>query len=143
MLAAMEAGMAFNNSSVTIVHGMSRPVGALFHVPHGISNAVLLPACMEYAIMGIPERFMDIANAMGANTKNLSALSGAKIGVDLVKQLCIDIEIPTISGLGVNKDEFMKKTDKMATDALASGSPKNTARKPTKEEIIKIYEKSL
>jgi len=143
MLAAMEAGMAFNNSSVTIVHGMSRPIGALFHVPHGISNAVLLPACLEYAIMGIPERFAAIAEAMGVNTSNLSPLSAAQEGVKLIKQLCADVEIPTISGLGIDKDEFMKKADKMATDALASGSPNNTARKPSKEEIIKIYKKSL
>ena len=143
MLAAMEAGMAFNNSSVTIVHGMSRPIGALFHVPHGISNAVLLPACLEYAIMGIPERFADVAEAMGVNTNSLSALAAAKEGVKLVKQLCTDVEIPSIIGLGIDKDAFMEKADKMATDALASGSPNNTARKPSKEEIIKIYEKSL
>ena len=49
-LGATEAGIAFNNSSVTIVHGMSRPIGALFHIAHGVSNAVLLPACMEFAI---------------------------------------------------------------------------------------------
>ena len=143
MIAAMEAGMAFNNSSVTIVHGMSRPIGALFHVPHGISNAVLLPACLDYAIMGIPERFADIAEAMGVDISKLNPFSAAQEGVKLIKQLCADVEIPTISGLGINKDEFMDKVDKMATDALASGSPNNTARKPCKEEIIKIYKKSL
>ena len=143
MLAAMEAGMAFNNSSVTIVHGMSRPIGALFHVPHGISNAVLLPACVEYAIIGIPERFADVAEAMGVNTNSLSTLSAAKEGLKLIKQLCTDIEIPSISGLGIDKDEFMKNADKMATDALASGSPYNTARKPSKEEIIEIYKKAF
>jgi alcohol dehydrogenase class IV len=65
MLAAMEAGIAFNNSSVTIVHGMSRPIGALFHVPHGISNAVLLATCMKFAIMGTPERFADVSKPWG------------------------------------------------------------------------------
>ncbi len=143
MLAAMEAGLAFNNSSVTIVHGMSRPIGALFHLPHGISNAVLLPACMEYAIMGIPERFADVARAIGVNTKELPALSAAKEGVKKVRQLCADIKIPSISGLGINKDEFMEKADKMATDALKSGSPANTAREPSKEEIIEIYKQAL
>lgn len=143
MIAAMEAGMAFNNSSVTIVHGMSRPIGALFHVPHGISNAVLLPACVEYAIIGIPERFADVAEAMGVNVNSSSALSTAKEGLKLIIQLCTDIEIPRISGLGIDKDEFMKKVDKMATDALASGSPYNTARKPSKEEIIEIYKKAF
>ncbi|MDD3655786.1 MAG: iron-containing alcohol dehydrogenase [Atribacterota bacterium] len=143
MLAAMEAGMAFNNSSVTIVHGMSRPLGALFHIPHGISNAVLLPACLEYAIMGLPERFANIAKAMGVKDSNLSDLDFAKEGLILIKKLCEDVEIPSISGLGIDKNTFMKRLDKMATDALASGSPYNTARKPSKEDIIKIYEKSF
>ena len=143
MLAAMEAGIAFNNSSVTIVHGMSRPLGALFHVPHGISNAVLLPACLEYAIMGLPERFADIAKAMGVKDSNLSDLNLAKESLILIKKLCEDVEIPSISGLGIDKNNFMKRLDKMATDALASGSPYNTARKPSKEDIIKIYEKSF
>ena len=143
MLAAMEAGIAFNNSSVTIVHGMSRPIGALFHVPHGISNAVLLATCMKFAIMGTPERFADVSKAMGVNTSGLSALDAAKKGVLAVQELCDDVEIPTITGLGIDADEFMAKADKMASDALASGSPNNTVRKPTKEQIIDLYKNSL
>ena len=143
MLAAMEAGMAFNNSSVTIVHGMSRPLGALFHIPHGISNAVLLPACLEYAIMGLPERFVGVAKAIGVHDNNLPDLDFAKEGVTQIKKLCEDVEIPSISVLGIDKNAFMKRLDKMASDALDSGSPYNTARKPSKEDIIKIYEKSF
>ena len=143
MLAAMEAGIAFNNSSVTIVHGMSRPIGALFHVPHGISNAVLLATCMKFAIMGTPERFADVSKAMGVNTGDLSSLDAAKKGVLAVQELCDDVEIPTITGLGIDADEFMAKADKMASDALASGSPNNTVRIPTKEQIIELYKNSL
>jgi len=143
MLAAMEAGIAFNNSSVTIVHGMSRPIGALFHVPHGISNAVLLATCMKFAIMGTPERFADVSKAMGVNTGDLSSLDAAKKGVLAVQELCDDVEIPTITGLGIDADEFMAKADKMAGDALASGSPNNTVRIPTKEQIIELYKNSL
>ena len=64
-LAALEAGMAFNNSSVTIVHGMSRPIGALFHVSHGISNAMLLNVCLDYAREGAVDRFAYIAVTCG------------------------------------------------------------------------------
>lgn len=60
-LAALEAGIAFNNSSVTIVHGMSRPIGALFHIAHGLSNAVLLEVCMKYVKDGAVARFADLA----------------------------------------------------------------------------------
>ena len=55
--AALEAGSCINNSYVTLVHGMSRPIGALFHVPHGISNAMLLNKCLGFVKKGYPEKF--------------------------------------------------------------------------------------
>ena len=64
-LAALEAGTAFNNASVTIIHGMSRPIGALFHVPHGISNAMLMTECFDYVCDGAEKRFADMARAIG------------------------------------------------------------------------------
>jgi len=129
MLAAMEAGIAFNNASVTIVHGMSRPIGALFHVPHGISNAVLLPTCMEFAMMGTPEKFVVLAEAMGEDVTGMSTMKAAKVAVEAMRQLNDDLQIPSISGLGIDKDKFMAAADKMAQDALNSGSPGNTPRK--------------
>lgn len=143
MVAAMEAGIAFNNSSVTIVHGMSRPIGALFHVPHGISNAVLLPACMEFTMMGVPGKFAVLAEALGENVVGISTLKAAKVAVEALKQLNDDLQIPSISGLGIDKEKFMAAADKMAQDALNSGSPGNTPREVTKQDIIEIYKKAL
>ena len=59
-IAALEAGICINNSSVTIVHGMSRPIGALFHVPHGMSNAMLLKECLSFAVSGAYEKFANL-----------------------------------------------------------------------------------
>ena len=67
-LAALEAGICINNSSVTLVHGLSRPIGALFHVAHGISNAMLLNACFSFALEGAYERFADLARAIGVRS---------------------------------------------------------------------------
>ncbi|UMZ72679.1 iron-containing alcohol dehydrogenase [Natranaerofaba carboxydovora] len=142
MLASLEAGIAFSNSSVTLVHGMSRPIGAVFHIPHGISNAVLLPTCMEYAVEGAPERFAQVAKAMGIEG-DYEELELAKEGAKKVKKLCEDIKVPNVTELGIDEDEFLKYTDKMAEDALASGSPGNTYRAPSKEDIIKIYEEII
>lgn len=142
MLAALEAGIAFSNSSVTIVHGMSRPIGAVFHVPHGLSNAVLLPSCMEYAVEGHSERFARVAEAMGVNG-SCGELELASRGVEKVKQLCEDVKVPTITELGIDREEFLKYTEKMAEDALNSGSPANTFKTPSKEEIMEIYKKIL
>lgn len=143
MIASMEAGIAFSNASVTIVHGMSRPIGALFHIAHGISNAVLLPKCMEFALMGAPEKFAKVAEAMGENIEGLTTMEAAKKAVEAIKRLNDDLEIPTISGLGIDKEEFLAVASKMAQDAINSGSPGNTPRKVNLQQIIQIYKDSL
>lgn len=143
IIAAMEAGMVINNSSVTLVHGMSRPIGALFHVPHGVSNALLLGSCMEFAMEGEVKRFAQVARAMGITDDSLSDKEVALLGVKEVKKLCEDIKIPKILDLGIDKEEFLVQIDKMAEDALNSGSPSNTYKKPDKEDIIRIYKELL
>lgn len=143
MLAALEAGIAFSNASVTIVHGMSRPIGAVFHVPHGISNAVLLPDCMEFALMGAPEKFAKVAEVMGENVEGLSTMEAARVAIEAIKQLNDDLEIPSISGLGIDREKFLAVAEKMAQDALNSGSPANTPRRANLKQIIEIYKKAL
>lgn len=143
MIASMEAGIAFSNASVTIVHGMSRPIGALFHVAHGISNAVLLPKCMEFALMGAPEKFAQVAAAMGEKVEGLTTMEAAKKAVQAIKQLNDDLEIPNISGLGIDREQFMALVPKMAQDAINSGSPGNTPRKASLEQIMQIYKDTL
>lgn len=138
-IAAYEAGICINNSSVTIVHGMSRPIGALFHVPHGISNAILIKACLQYVRSGCPERFADLARAAGAaeaGTDDEEA-SGAFIGA--LSDLCGKLEIPTLEKYGIDREKFCALSGKMANDAMASGSPSNTVMKITRDDILKIY----
>jgi alcohol dehydrogenase class IV len=141
MLAATLGGMAFSNSSVAMVHGMSRPIGACFHVPHGLSNAILLPLVMEFTCMASPERFARVAEAMGESVSGHTVLDAAQAGVRSVRRLCDDVKIPSASELKLKSDEFMRMAPKMAEDALASGSPGNNPRRPTKEEIIEVYGK--
>lgn len=140
-LGAHEAGIAFNNASVTIVHGMSRPIGALFHIAHGVSNAVLLPACLEFAIAENTARFAEIGRIIGVADATTADESAAKAMVKEVTRFCKELEIPTLAELGVKKDDFMGQLDKMAEDALDSGSPQNTFRIPTKDQVIEIYKK--
>ena len=143
MMASLQAGMAFPNSSVCLVHGMSRPIGALFHVPHGLSNAVLFPACTEFSISGSPERYARIARTMGYAGDNDSDVADCKALVEGLKKLNQDLAIP---GLGqaanVELEAFNQKVEKMATDALASGSPNNNPVVPTAEEIVGLYHQS-
>jgi alcohol dehydrogenase class IV len=143
MMGALEAGMAFSNSSVALVHGMARPIGAYFHVPHGISNAALLPTVMEFSIPGNPRRYADIAEAMGEITTGLSSLDAAYLSAKAVKRLNEDIKIPSLRGLGVDEKKFNSILDQMAVDALASGSPGNNPRKATQQEIVELYRKAF
>ena len=140
--AALEAGLAFSNASVALVHGMTRPIGAYFHVPHGISNATLLPTVVEFSIPGNPKRYADIAEAMGEVTTGLSVLDTAYLAAKATKRLNEDLKVPTLKGLGVEENKFRSIIGQMASDAIASGSPGNNPRKATAEEIKELYLKA-
>lgn len=138
-IAALEAGMAFNNSSVTLVHGMSRPIGALFHVPHGISNAMLLSVCLEYAKGGATSRFADMAKAIGAAKELDPEDKAADSFMTEIKKICDICQIPSLEEYGIPKDEFFAQIEKMAADAMASGSPSNTRRELDAEVLKDLY----
>lgn len=139
ILVALEAGVVINNSSVTLVHGMSRPIGANFHVPHGLSNAMLLKVCLTFALDGTYERFADLGRAIGAATEEDNDETAAKAFLDAIIQLCETLEVPTLAEYGVDKEAFCEVMDKMADDAIASGSPGNTRKTTTKADVIKMY----
>lgn len=138
-IAALQAGIAFNNSSVTIVHGMSRPIGALFHVPHGLSNAMLLTDCLKFILPGAPDRFCNLAKAVGIYNDRMNNIDAGNAFIEEVQKLCINLHIQTLEEFGVQKDKFYSNLNKMACDALESGSPQNTRREVKKEDIITIY----
>ncbi|HCT64721.1 MAG TPA: alcohol dehydrogenase [Lachnospiraceae bacterium] len=139
--AAFEAGVCINNASVTLVHGMSRPIGALFHVAHGISNAMLIKECMEYVLDGCYDRFATIAKTIGAADESNSDEEAANIFLQELVKICKYCNIPTLAEYGINKEEFHAVIDKMAQDAMDSGSPSNTIKAVTKEDLIKIYKR--
>lgn len=140
-LAAYEAGVCINNSSVTLVHGMSRPIGALFHVAHGISNAMLIKECLSYVIDGCYEKFANIARAVNEGNDKLSDKEAAEEFINELDKICRICEIPTLKEYGINKVEFYEVMDKMAEDAMNSGSPSNTIKDISKQDLINIYEK--
>lgn len=137
--AATEAGIAFNNSSVTIVHGMSRPIGALFHVPHGLSNAVLLEKCLKFLKSGAVDRLVDLAKAIGVYDSKMTDEEAADKFIEAISELLERLEIPNLQALNIDKDLFFENIDKMAKDALDSGSPANTRKVVAHEDIVSIY----
>ena len=138
-VAALEAGIAFNNASVTLIHGMSRPIGALFHVAHGLSNAMLMKECLGFALCGAYERFAQLGRRIGAASAEDADKEAAEKFLAAVEGLTKELETPTLEEFGIDKEEFFRVIDKMAYDALESGSPQNTCREVSKEDIEQMY----
>jgi alcohol dehydrogenase len=139
MLGATLAGVAFSNASVALVHGMSRPIGAAFHVPHGLSNAMLLPCVTAFSISTAPARYAECARAMEvASAEDSDEQANQKLLQEL-KSLNDDLQVPTPEQFGIKRQAFFELLPIMAEQALASGSPNNNPRVPSAEEIIEIY----
>lgn len=138
-VAALEAGIAFNNSSVTLIHGMSRPIGALFHVAHGLSNAMLMNVCLTFALPGAYDRFGDLGRAIGVADASDTDQAAAEKFLDALKKLVAEMEIPTPEAYGIDRETFMNAIPKMAHDAMESGSPQNTIRDITVEQVSDLY----
>ena len=138
-VAALEAGIAFNNSSVTLIHGMSRPIGALFHVAHGLSNAMLMNVCLTFALPGAYDRFGVLGRAIGVADASDTDQAAAEKFLDALKKLVAEMEIPTPEAYGIDRETFMNVIPKMAHDAMESGSPQNTIRDITVEQVSDLY----
>lgn len=140
MLGATLAGLAFSNSSVALVHGMSRPIGAHFHVAHGLSNAMLLPAVTAFSLPAALPRYAEAARAMGIAHDDEGDQAAAARLVEELGALNRDLAVPTPKSYGLDEAKWRALLPTMAEQALASGSPANNPRVPTKEEIIALYE---
>lgn len=139
-IAAYEAGVAINTSPTTIVHGMSRPIGAQFHVPHGISNAMLMVECLRFVLEGCYEKFGRLGVEIGVAKADEAPKVQAEKFLAALEDFTKELKIPTLREYGLDLEKFAAVEDKMAGDAVASGSPANCWKVASKEEIIGIYE---
>jgi alcohol dehydrogenase class IV len=139
MLGATTAGMAFSNASVCLVHGMSRPIGAFFHVPHGLSNAMLLPEITAFSASAALERYADCARAMGIAEEGEGSQAAVARLLDELRRLNDDLKVPSPRAWGIEAKRYEELLPVMADQALASGSPGNNPRIPTNQEIIDLY----
>jgi alcohol dehydrogenase class IV len=132
--------MAFNNSSVCLIHGMSRPIGAVFHLPHGLSNALLLPAVTRFSMSGATARYARVAREMRLASENQADEAACESLIPGLEQLNAQLGVSRLRDyVRKPQEEFEKHLRKMAEDALASGSPQNNPVVPTAEEIIDLY----
>ncbi|WP_380878332.1 alcohol dehydrogenase [Sphingomonas sp. DBB INV C78] len=139
MLGATQAGIAFSNASVALVHGMSRPIGAHFHVPHGLSNAMLLPTITAWSAPAAVVRYATCARAMGVADDREGDQSAVARLVDELAQLNMDLDVPGPAAWGIDADRWAGLVPLMCEQALASGSPANNPRVPDASEMADLY----
>ncbi|NQW11873.1 MAG: iron-containing alcohol dehydrogenase [Alphaproteobacteria bacterium] len=139
MLGATQAGIAFSNASVALVHGMSRPIGAHFHVPHGLSNAMLLPTVTKFSLEAALDRYAEAGRLIGAaGTGDDDPAAAAKL-LDWLYAINERLEVPTPAGFGIGESAWFGLVDTMATQCIASGSHANNPRIPEKDQIVELY----
>jgi lactaldehyde reductase len=134
------AGMGFSNVGLGIVHSMAHPLGAVYDTPHGVANAIILPTVMEYNAEATGEKYREIARAMGvADVDAMTQEEYRKAAVDAVRQLSIDVGIPTDLKAIVKEEDIDMLAQQAMDDACRPGNPKD----PTKEDIIALYKSLL
>ena len=142
MLAATQGGIAFANASVTLIHGMSRPIGALFHVPHGLSNAMLLAEVTAWSVDHAPARYAHCARYMGiADGRTRATMTACAKLVTALRALTADLQVPGPQAFGIARSDWFDSLELMAEQALASGSPANNPRVPVAQDIVQLYQR--
>ena len=134
------AGMAFSNVGLGLVHGMAHPMGALFDIPHGVANALLLPTIMKFNAKKCMDKYVTIAKAMEIYKDGMNKEEAAEAACDAVQSLAIRVGIPQhLSELGIKESDIPALAEQAINDVCTPGNPRDV----TIEEIIELYKKVL
>ena len=133
------AGMGFSNVGLGIVHSMAHPLGAVYDTPHGVANAIILPTVMEYNAPATGEKYREIAKAMGVDGVDAMSLEDArKAAIDAVKQLSVDVGIPSDLKDIVKPEDIDFLSQSAFDDACRPGNPRDTSVEEIKELYLKL-----
>ena len=147
------AGLAFNTASLGLNHGMAHQLGATFHIPHGRANAMLLPHIIEFnsdinkhsksqkEYLPAVKRYATVAQILGLSSYN--KIMTVRSLVNWVQFMLKEMDIPlSISQMGtISKEEYFNAIDRMADAALADACTATNPRVPSKEDVVKMYQK--
>jgi alcohol dehydrogenase class IV len=139
MVGATQAGYAFSSASVTLVHGMTVPIGGRFHIQHGVSNAMFMPTVHAYSIKGAPERYADAAREVGVAAWDDSDTTACRKLVEELRALNRDLQLPSLRDYGVDRDEYFGSLEAMTQLAFDTGVPSLSPRVPSTEEMMELY----
>lgn len=131
------AGQAFSNCGLGYVHSAAHQLGGIYNTPHGVANAVLLPHVERFNLSACPEKFADIAKALGVDTAGLSIDEAAEAALEAITRLSKDVGIPSgLEELGVKREDFELMAKNALKDVCTGGNPKEV----TFEDAVQIYE---
>lgn len=133
LMGSLLAGIAFSHSDVASVHCMAESLGGMYDAPHGVCNSILLPYVMSYNMEYCKGRYARIAKAMGAEFKTMD--EGASKAVDMVKQLTIDVNLPSFKSLGVAEKDFEPLAEMSAKNISTESNP----RPMGKDDYIAVF----
>lgn len=139
-IASLQAGICINNTGVTLVHGMSRPLAAKFGVPHGLSNAMLLSVCLNDMEMAARHNLARIATYL--RIQAVDEIDASEKFVEEVEKILEKLDVPTMKEYGIDRNEYMATIDDMSFEAIMSGSPSNAPCEYTADDIREIYIKA-
>lgn len=133
------AGMAFSNVGLGAVHGMAHPLGAIFDIPHGVANALLLPIVMEFNMPAAIEKYGEIAKAMGVYKQGMTPDEAAQAAVDAVRELTVRVGIPQhLAELGIKEEDLPRLAEAAMADVCTPGNPRDV----TYDDILALYKKA-
>ena len=134
------AGMAFSNVGLGVVHGMAHPLGAIFDIPHGVANALLLPTIMEFNAPAALDKYVEIAKAMNVYRPGMTREEAADAAVRAVRELSVRVGIPQhLTDLGITADDLPRLAKAAFADVCTPGNP----REVNEEIILDLYKKVL
>jgi len=137
LLGSVLAGIAFSHSDVGSVHCIAEALGGKYDTAHGVCNAVVLPAVMEYNMDYCRERYARIAGAMGISFE--STADGARSAVEAVKQLAVDLSLPSFDSFGVKAADV----EELAFKSFVNGSNADNPREMSKDDYVTLFNQMM
>ena len=141
LLGSMLAGMAFANAPVAAVHALAYPIGAIFHVPHGLSNALVLPHVLAFNRPAAEPLYAELAEPVRPGYRAASAADGASAFIAEIVAICRDCEVPaSLSAVGIGETDLPKLAeDAMQQTRLLVNNPRELSR----DQVFAIYGDAL
>lgn len=137
------AGLSFNNAGLGIVHSLAHQLGSEYDLPHGVANAILMPYVEAFNAETCPERFVEIARAMGRKVDGLSAKEAAKEAVNAMFELARKVGIPDLKDTKFRPEDAPRLAEQAMRDVCTGGNPRPVTVKDLEALYLRCYRREV